>query len=300
MHDRKLHQFIIITIIVPSAHDSVTRRENALGAPVRPPSSSSSCRPCADLHVLNGFVRQLKLPVESLIRGLVYAAPSTRGWRGYRRTGEVTHVIVKTGDCAGDCSGKGRDERAYGAQIRALWRTPSEAKAPHTWRTRVDPFAEVWPEIEAFAQDADFRRRRVGGAEPARAGRFSAGQLRTLQRRFFAWRMKSGPDCEVFFPQTHVPGEQGQSDFTDMRELEVVIAGEPFMHLLYHFVLTYSNWESVSICPSESFEASAPACRRRFGARAACRSSTAPTTCRRRPMSWRRAAAGTSPSATAS
>ncbi len=87
------------------------------------------------------------------------------------------------------------------------------------------------------------------------AGRFSAGQLRTLQRRFLAWRMKSGPDCEVFFPQTHVPGEQGQSDFTDMRELEVVIAGEKFAHLLYHFVLTYSNWESVSICPSESFEA---------------------------------------------
>lgn len=35
----------------------------------------------------------------------------------------------------------------------------------------------------------------------------------------------------------------------------MVIAGEPFTHLLYHFVLTYSNWESVSICPSESFEA---------------------------------------------
>jgi hypothetical protein len=33
--------------------------------------------------------------------------------------------------------------------------TPSEAKAPHTWRTRVDPFAEVWPEIEALLrQDA--------------------------------------------------------------------------------------------------------------------------------------------------
>ncbi len=59
----------------------------------------------------------------------------------------------------------------------------------------------------------------------------------------------------MFFPQTHVPGEQGQSDFTDMRELEVMIAGEKFAHLLYHFVLTYSNWESVSICPSESFEA---------------------------------------------
>src|SRR5260370_24854244 len=87
------------------------------------------------------------------------------------------------------------------------------------------------------------------------AGRFSAGQLRTLQRRFLAWRMKSGPECEVFFPQTHVPGEQGQSDFTDIRELEFVIAGEPFTHLLYHFVLTYSNWKSASICPRESFEA---------------------------------------------
>jgi hypothetical protein len=59
---------------------------------------------------------------------------------------------------------------------------------------------------------------------------------------------------EVFSPQTHIPGEQAQSDFTDMRGLEVMIAGQPFLHLLYHFLLTYSNWESVSICPSESFE----------------------------------------------
>jgi hypothetical protein len=48
MHDRQLHQFIIITIIVPSAHDSVTRRENALGAPVRSPSSPR--RPCGSSH----------------------------------------------------------------------------------------------------------------------------------------------------------------------------------------------------------------------------------------------------------
>ena len=135
--------------------------------------------------------------------------------------------------------------------------TPSESKVAHRWRTRPDPYAEVWPEIEALLkQDAGLQAKTVWAELNARhAGRFSAGQLRTLQRRFLAWRVKSGPDCEVFFPQTHVPGEQGQSDFTDMRELEVVIAGERFPHLLYHFVLTYSNWESVSICPSESFEA---------------------------------------------
>ena len=134
---------------------------------------------------------------------------------------------------------------------------PSEAKPSHTWRTRVDPFAEVWPEIEVLLkQDTGLQAKTVWAELNERhAGRFSAGQLRTLQRRFLAWRVKSGPEREVFFPQTHVPGEQGQSDFTDMRELEVVIAGEKFAHLLYHFVLTYSNWESVSICPSESFEA---------------------------------------------
>jgi hypothetical protein len=32
-----------------------------------------------------------------------------------------------------------------------------------------------------------------------------------------------------------------------------VIAGAAFPHLLYHFVLTYSNWETGTICFSESF-----------------------------------------------
>jgi transposase len=150
----------------------------------------------------------------------------------------------------------GMSERTARKYVRS-GASPSAAKAPHTWRTRADPFAEVWPEIEALLkQDAGLQAKTVWEELNRRhVGLYSAGQLRTLQRRFMDWRIKAGPDREVFFPQTHVPGEQGQSDFTDMRELEVVIAGEPFMHLLYHFVLTYSNWESVSICPSESFEA---------------------------------------------
>ena len=40
-----------------------------------------------------------------------------------------------------------------------------------------------------------------------------------------------------------------------MKELGVTIQGEPFPHLLYHFVLAYSNWETGTICQSESFEA---------------------------------------------
>ena len=146
-----------------------------------------------------------------------------------------------------------RSARKYGR----LGGEPIPVKVPHTWRTRPDPYAEVWAEVEALLrQDGGLQAKTIWGELNERyPGRFSAGQLRTLQRRLLLWRAQSGPDREVFFPQTHEAGGQAQSDFTDMGKLGVVIAGQPFPHLLYHFVLTYSNWESVSICPSESFEA---------------------------------------------
>ena len=85
--------------------------------------------------------------------------------------------------------------------------------------------------------------------------RFKPSQLRTLQRRIKQWRASAGAPREVFFPQQHKAGRQGQSDFTYMNELKVTIGGQPFDHLFYHFVMTYSNWETGTICFSESFEA---------------------------------------------
>jgi hypothetical protein len=38
-----------------------------------------------------------------------------------------------------------------------------------------------------------------------------------------------------------------------MNDLGVMIEGVPFDHMIYHFVLTYSNWETGTICFSESF-----------------------------------------------
>jgi hypothetical protein len=43
------------------------------------------------------------------------------------------------------------------------------------------------------------------------------------------------------------------SDFTHLRELAITIDGQSFPHLLYHFVLRYSNWETGTICHTESF-----------------------------------------------
>jgi hypothetical protein len=84
------------------------------------------------------------------------------------------------------------------------------------------------------------------------AGRVADGQLRTLQRRVKVWGATEGPVKEVFFAQRHHPGRLSASDFTHMSELGITIQGQSFPHLIYHLVLTYSNWETA--CFSESFE----------------------------------------------
>src|SRR5579859_431670 len=141
-------------------------------------------------------------------------------------------------------------------KYRKLGKRPSEAALPHTWRTRPDPFAEVWasvcelleaqPGLQAKTVFEELQRRQPG--------RFADNQLRTLQRHIRRWRASSGPPKEVFFAQVHEPGRLCASDFTVMNDLGVSIQGQCFNHLGYHFVLTYSNWESATICFSESFE----------------------------------------------
>ena len=150
----------------------------------------------------------------------------------------------------------GMDEKTARKYVK-LGKLPSELKADHTWRTREDPFADVWDEIrKLLAVNTGLEAKTIFEHLQAKhPGKFQDGQLRTLQRRIKLWRATEGPPKEVYFPQKHYPGELCQSDFTDMSSLQIRIAGEHFKHLLYHFVLTYSNWESGMICFSESFEA---------------------------------------------
>ncbi len=135
-------------------------------------------------------------------------------------------------------------------------RLPSELKKQHTWRTRNDPFADVWDEIKRMLEiNPGLEAKTIFDAFQRKTpGKFADGQLRTLQRRIKTWRALEGPPREVIFPQVHKPGELCQSDFTHMSSLEITIGGRPFDHLVYHFVLTYSNWETGTICYSESFE----------------------------------------------
>lgn len=142
-------------------------------------------------------------------------------------------------------------------KYRAAGKLPSALRAQRTWRTRPDPFEGVWQEVVSLLEtDPGLEAKTIFEALQERhSGCFQEGQIRSLQRRVREWRALHGPEKEVYFEQERRPGEQGQSDFTSMNRLEVTIQGVPFPHLLYHFVLPYSNWESISIAPSESFEA---------------------------------------------
>jgi hypothetical protein len=149
----------------------------------------------------------------------------------------------------------GMDEKTA-RKYERIGKFPSELKCEHSWRTRKDPFEDVWPEIRNHLEvnpslEAKTLFEYIQRQYP---GKYQDGQLRTLQRRIKIWRALEGPAKEVFFPQEYKPGDLCQSDFTYMNKLGITISGQRFNHLIYHFILPYSNWETGMICFSESFE----------------------------------------------
>lgn len=97
---------------------------------------------------------------------------------------------------------------------------PSETKKPRDWRTRQDPFEEMWESDVVPLLEADTKRKLEAKAVLEELAvrypdKIEEGQLRTLQRRFRDWRALHGPDREVFFEQAHRPGAQGNVDFTE-------------------------------------------------------------------------------------
>jgi len=102
----------------------------------------------------------------------------------------------------------------------------------------VVPMLKAAPALRAVAIFEEMQRR-----HPT----LSAGARRTLERRIRSWRAMHGADQEVIFRQVHEPGRMGLSDFTDMAEQGVTIAGVPLEHRLYHFRLAYSGFEHAHV-----------------------------------------------------
>jgi transposase len=163
-----------------------------------------------------------------------------------RKSGKVEESALRSGM-----------SRNTASKYVKLGKLPSELKSPRTWRTRPDPFEGEWPKIAQRLRDAPELEAKALFEDllERHPDRYDPGHLRTFQRRLKQWRAGEGPERSVFFPQEHRAGEAFQTDFTWATKLGVEIGGEPFVHMLCHVVLPYSNWEWVSVCRSESLAA---------------------------------------------
>ena len=95
--------------------------------------------------------------------------------------------------------GKTQQQAALKANVRStktvrkyerLKKLPSELKQVRTWRTRRDPFAQDWEQIEQMLEQLPGLEAKAlfEWLQEQQPGRYAEGQLRTLQRRIEAWR----------------------------------------------------------------------------------------------------------------
>jgi len=132
---------------------------------------------------------------------------------------------------------------------------PSDMRAPYQ-RSQPMLFAEHWDEVaKMFTASPGLQAKTVMNYLVKKyPEHYQLGQLRTLQRHLHDWRAEHGASQAVIFRQDIQPGKQSQSDYTCMNALEITIHGQGFKHLLFHFMLPYSRWESIYLCFSESFD----------------------------------------------
>ena len=108
-----------------------------------------------------------------------------------------SELVVLQGKAEAGTIDDSKDIKEFLAQLPTLWKQgdarpthQSKPRAPRHWRTRVDPFEEVWDEVEGWLrEDPDINGKvlfeRLRQEYP---GQFTTGQLRTLQRRVRSWR----------------------------------------------------------------------------------------------------------------
>ena len=137
---------------------------------------------------------------------------------------------------------------ATGYRVAGDPRLPSQKEAVRG-RRRPDPLADIFdaevvpllieaPGLRAVAVFEEMLRRHPD---------LGTGTRRTLERRIRDWRAIHGEEQEVIFRQTHEPGRMGLSDFTDMADLHVTVAGVRLDHRLYHLRLVWSGFEHAHV-----------------------------------------------------
>jgi len=121
------------------------------------------------------------------------------------------------------------------------------------WVTDLEPMLREHPDLQPKTLLLYLQRKYIN-----QDGRplYTNSVERTLQRKVANWLALNGKPKEIMFPQVHIPGEQGLSDFSHFNNAVITIKGITFKHMLYHFRLVYSKWSFIKIIQSgESMQA---------------------------------------------
>jgi transposase InsO family protein len=170
---------------------------------------------------------------------------------GKRITNQQVKLYMKTrskGCTQATSSAKAGISVSVGRRIEAGEKKSSNK--PRQWRTKKDPFFEVWgTEIVPLLEQSPTLTplTLLEELQDKHPSEYPDSLLRTLQRRVKEWKSLNGKAKELIFLQTHTPGRLGLSDFTKLKGVTITIQGEVLKHLLYHFRLIYSGWSYLKV-----------------------------------------------------
>jgi hypothetical protein len=104
-------------------------------------------------------------------------------------------------------------------------------KAVRHWRTRKDPFKNIWENEIVPMLEQNFELQPLTLFEHFAIkypDKFQSTKLRTFQRRVKKWKALNGTGKEVMFRQEKIPGRMGLSDFTKLKKVTITIPSLPF------------------------------------------------------------------------
>ena len=108
------------------------------------------------------------------------------------KTDAVRFDVAACGLADGDApeGEQGRDEQD---RSRRKYHRTVTASQPRWWRTRLDPFADVWREVEGWLRTAPERTAKAmfQDLQDRHPGQFTDSHMRTLQRRVKEWRERA-------------------------------------------------------------------------------------------------------------
>jgi hypothetical protein len=157
-------------------------------------------------------------------------------------------MTLRKTDATPIAAAKSGVSRASGYRLENDGQLPSQKKKARD-RRRSDPLAAVWESeiVPMMKATPGLRPVAIFWEMLRRHPELGDGIRRTMERRIRAWRAIHGPEQEVIFRQIHEPGHMGLSDFTELADIEVRVAGERLDHRFYHFRMAYSGFEHAHV-----------------------------------------------------